>query len=147
MKSLSTLALALCFATPAFARDSSHLVCTGYESSKPGPDNYGFAVQFDESRGPNGDDRLEVLSTVWAGALYQGSRVNTKDDFGQNGTITMVGADGKSVFYKGTYNVVQNPKTHAYTMQLKGALSVDPTDTTIAPDAISTTLSCVNISN
>jgi hypothetical protein len=144
MKTLLALAL-LSLPASAFARDSSHLVCSGFMAAKPDPDNYGISLQFDEGRSEDGNNRLETLSTVWQSNLFQGSRVNSKDGFGENGTITLAAKDdAKRIFYKGKYNLVATGKT--YKLSLKGLLSVDPSDATSAV-AISTNLPCVDISN
>jgi hypothetical protein len=145
MKTLITLALLFTFSAPAFARDSSHLVCSGFMAAKPDPDNYGISVQFDEGRSDDGSSRLETLSSVWQGSLFQGSRVNSKDGFGENGTITMAAKDdAKKIFYKGKYSLVAAGK--GYKLSLKGLLNVDPSDAS-SPETISTTLPCVDISN
>lgn len=131
----------------AFARDSAHLICAGYLAATPGPDNYGFAVQFDESRADDGESRNEMLSTVWAGKLYQGVRLNSNDDFGKNGTILMAAMAGKNaIFYKGTYNIIQNSKNYRYKLKLKGQLNTNPADV-LSVQNVSTTLNCKDISN
>lgn len=133
---------------PALARDSSHLICAGYMAAAPSPDNYGFAVQIDESRADDGASRNEMFSTVWAGNLYQGVRLNSDDDFGKNGTILMTAADDTNViFFKGSYNVIQSSsKKFRYKLKLKGQLNTNPTDA-LSVQNVSTTLNCVDISN
>ena len=148
MKVTFALALLIAVSTPAFARDSSHLICAGYMAAAPGPDNYGLSVQFDEARAEDGMNRLEILSSVWGGDLYQGSRLNINDGFGENGTIIMAQKDDpKKSFYQGSYNVVQDATTGNYILQLLGKLNLDPNDLSEIPESISTTLPCINISN
>ena len=137
---------------PALARDSAHLICAGYLAAAPGLDNYGFAVQFDESRADDGESRNEMLSTVWVGKLYQGVRFNSNDDFGKNGTILMVAAVGTNTFFfNGTYNIIQSgnsssSKNYRYKMKLKGKLNTNPADV-LSVQNVSTTLNCMDISN
>ena len=141
MKILSILAIITFTSIQAFARDSSHLVCAGYMSAEPGPDNYGIAIHFDESRGNGGMSRIEVLSAVWAGDLYQGTRINESFQFGANGQVVMsLKNDSNKVFYKGAYNLVKKAGATGYDLQLKGELS-------LLGEKIDTTLSCVDISN
>lgn len=142
---LTTVAL---FSASAFARDSAHLVCTGYMSATPGPNNYGISVQFDEMRAADGENRVEMLSSVWAGDLYQGSRLNKTDGFGQNGMIVMsLKENSEAVFYKGSYNLVLlDAKTQKYNLQLSGQLNTVPSEPSLA-ETVTTTLNCVNISN
>lgn len=147
MKSLFILGIFITFSATVFARDSSHLVCTGYMSSEPDPNNYGFAVQFDESRS-GASNRLEMLSSIWGGNLYQGLRLNKKDEFGKNGTVVMAAKeDSKKVFYKGAYNMIKNAKTGNYDLELLGQLNLDPTGPSSIFESISTKLECVDISN
>lgn len=142
------LVLSLLCAVPAVARDSSHLICAGYMTAEPGPDNYGFAVQFDESRARDGESRLEVLSTVWAGNLYQGRRINSNHGFGENGTVVMTGkANANETLYNGSYNIIKDAKTGDYQLELKGDFNTTPGNSLPPVEQISTTLNCVNISN
>ena len=149
MKLLLALALTVAASTPALARDSSHLVCSGYMAAKPGPDNYGISVNFDEGRASDGSARLEMLSSIWAGDLYQGQRINTADDFGKNGTVVLAAKqDATRVFYKGDYNLIKDGKTGKYALHLKGQMNLDPSDSSAASfEPISTALPCVDISN
>jgi hypothetical protein len=141
---MTKLLLALAFlSTPAFARDSTHLVCTGFMTKTPSPDNYGLAIQFDEHRNATGDGREEDLYAIWAGNLYQGVGVQ-KNDNGFAGDVTVADKNnGKNVFFQGSYAFSGNLKK----LTLKGKLSLDPTDEGAQPEALSTTLDCVNISN
>ena len=137
--------LLLATSAPALARDSAHLVCTGYMTSKPGPDNYGFAILFDDHRAEDGEGRLETLSTVWAGVLYQGADLNHTGVFGHKRAVVVTASDDVGrVFFKGKYNLIQNPKTGAYKMQLNGKMTIAQSEPT---QSISTTLLCTDISN
>jgi hypothetical protein len=149
MKSIFlVLAIVILSAVPALAHDSAHLVCMGYMTATPGPNNYGISVQFDEMRASDGASRVETLSSVWAGDLYQGSRLNKTDGFGQNGTVVMtLKGNPKAAFYKGSYNLVLlDAETQKYDLQLKGQLNTVPSQPSMA-EAVSTTLNCVNLSN
>jgi hypothetical protein len=116
-------------------------------AAKPDPDNYGIAIQFDEGRASDGSSRIEMLSSVWAGNLYQGRRLNKIDGFGENGSIVMAAKEiPNEVFYKGSYNLVKNNKTGEYQLQLRGMLTLEPGDSS-SQEQISTSLRCVNISN
>lgn len=116
-------------------------------SSEPDPNNYGFAIQFDESRAAGGSNRLEMLSSIWVGNLYQGSRLNEEDEFGKKGTVVMAAKDDpKKIFYKGAYNMIVNAKTGNYDLELEGQLNLNPTDPS-SFESISTKLQCIDISN
>lgn len=147
MKFMLGLAMLIGLTSPAFARDSAHLVCSGFMSSTPGNDNYGIAVLFDEYRAGDGQSRQEILSSVWQTDLYQGSRMNRNDGFGKNGSIVLAAKDdSKKIFFSGKYNLVQNTKNQSYALQLNGRINLEPTAN--APtDKINTSLKCVNISN
>lgn len=144
MKALLAL-FALTAAAPAFARDSEHLVCTGYMAAQPDPDNYGLAIQFDDGRASDGESRYEVLSSVWAGNLYQGSETNKSGDYPANHAIVLKARTGsaKTSFFRGTYSITEGGKK----LVLKGLFNTDPTMPSSKPTAISTTLDCVDISN
>lgn len=149
MKTLFILFTLALTSIPALARDSSHLICAGFMAATPGSDNYGFAVQFDESRAESGESRNEMLSTVWAGKLYQGVRLNNNDDFGKNGTISMAAANSTSeIFFKGSYELIQSraSKSYPYKLKLKGQMNLSPSDA-LSLQQVSTTLNCLDISN
>ncbi len=147
MKNFLLLALLATTSIPAFARDSRHFVCTGFMSAKPGPDNYGFAIQLDEGRASDGVGRKEVLSSVWAGKLYQGSRLNKQLDVGQDGMIAMIAPGTKNkVFFTGHYNLMSDAKTATYKLQLQGAFNTEPTNPA-SKESIATVLDCTDLSN
>ena len=147
------LAALSCFsASSALARDSLHYVCAGYEDpSQPGPDNYGFAIIYDEARGATVQDgglavqtRTQTLSTVWAGAFYQAHILERDFD---HGTVALADPSRKDkIFFSGTFQFIESDSGGA-TMRLKGKLYTNPGDGSIAPDPISTMLKCANISN
>lgn len=149
IKILVAVASIAAASTPAFARDSKHLICAGYMAAQPASDNYGIAVQFDEHRASDGESRDEMLSTVWAGNLYQGTRLNKGDGLGKNGSIVMASKENsKNVFYEGTYSLVDGGTAGKYKMRLNGKLNLDPESSSINEgENISTTLNCVDISN
>ena len=142
MKSLNLFFASLLCSLPALARDSSHLICAGPITAR-----YQIAVQFDEARA-NGESRIEVLSSVWAGNLYQGSRINTGNGFGENGTVVMAAKnDPRKVFYRGRYNFVRDAESGGYKLQLKGKWNMSPVDSSAPFEFISATLDCSDISN
>ena len=150
MKKFLTLFALAGLTQVAHARDSSHFSCAGFLDSEAesGPDNYGFAVQLDESRGPVievGDDtiqtRVELLSVVWAGSLYQGKVLQNEEATFGAGRTKLANPTTGSYFFAGTYelNVKKN------TLKLQGQVNLSPGEG--EGQAVSTTLKCVNISN
>lgn len=149
-KMTATLSLVLISSTvftaaPAFARDSTHLVCAGYmkETKYTDPDNYGISIIFDEARSGS-DTRAEMLSSVFAGELYQG--IKEDSNWGDRQDITIAAKDdAKKIFFKGKYQVILNNKTGKSQLKLDGQLNLEA-DGSVG-EAISTTLTCVDISN
>lgn len=147
MKNLFITAAILMISVPAIARDSSHFVCSGFMTSQPGPDNYGISIQVDEYRAAYGDTRAELLSSVWAGNLYQGIRLNENNGIAFSGEIVMASkSNAKEVFYAGTYKLAQDTEGK-YLLKLDGQLNLNPKDASLLKETVSTTLPCVNISN
>jgi hypothetical protein len=148
MKAVLALIAVVVVSAPAFARDSSHLVCSGFMSSKAGPENYGVSIQLDEGRAADGTSRVEMLSSVWAGDLYQGQRLNKNDGFGQMGIIVMADKTAlKNVYYKGAYDLLQDSKTGKFSLQLRGLMNLEPASPHQMYETIKTTLKCTDISN
>lgn len=142
-KNIALLASLLALSAPAFARDSVHLMCSGFMSAQRGPDNYGFSIQFDEHR--SGAGRVELLSAVWAGDLYQGSRATDGTELGKNGVIALRSKeDPRAVFFQGKYNLVK--KGGVSQLALQGSMNLTPEDAATA-EAVTTTLRCVDLSN
>ena len=148
MKILFALAAVFMISAPAFARDSSHFVCSGFMASEPGPDNYGISVQLDEARAGYDDARKEMLSSVWVGSLYQGIRINENNGVSFAGKIVLADKNNsQEVFFDGTYKLVQDTKGN-YSLKLDGQLQLSPKDPAFRKaESISTSLPCVNISN
>ncbi|HVJ65400.1 MAG TPA: hypothetical protein VM901_09105 [Bdellovibrionota bacterium] len=152
MKKFLTLFAIACLTQMAHARDSSHFSCAGFldSAAESGPDNYGFAVQLDESRGPVievGDESIqtrdELLSVVWAGSLYQGRvRKNEEATFGE-GRTKLENATTKKFFFAGTYAL----DVKKGTLKLEGGVNLSPNDKDSEVQKISTTLKCVDLSN
>ena len=139
------LSLTVFTAVPAFARDSKHLVCAGYMKNINTVDsnNYGISVIFDEGRS-GADTRAEMLSSVFAGELYQGIKANSNWGDKQDIAITAKG-DAKKIFFKGKYQIVSDNKTGDTQLKLDGQINLNADGS--AGEVISTTLNCVDISN
>ena len=146
MKIFSLCALmTISFAAPAMARDSTHLVCSGFMTTKPGPDNYGLSIQFDEWR--FGEGRLETLSAIWQTNLYQGQRQTNGERLGHDGQIVLAAREFPTrIFFTGKYNLIKS-RSGAYQMQLEGNVNLDPLDRSSPTDTLKTMLHCVDISN
>lgn len=142
-KFLACLVVLLGISGSAFARDSSHLVCTGFVGEDG--DKYGIAILFDDTRASDGESRNETLSTVWAGELYQGVRVNS-DDLGRKGPITMTHKErSEQVFFSGEYELIQT-RSGAYRLGINGEINLSPTTETSSSIPVATTLKCTDIS-
>lgn len=150
MKKLLTIVALAGICNFAQARDSTHYSCAGFMNpNEPGPDNYGFTVLFDESRGPviekTGEQtRVETLTAVFAGTLYQNDVIQT-EKYGQ-GTIKLIAPGKKNqVFFSGTYKLIQTDE--ATKLKLVGTINLVPSDSESTPEKINTVLDCVNLSN
>jgi hypothetical protein len=136
------LALGLCVSSAAFARDSSRIVCSGIaEYGATGNlDKIGVSMDFLERRAGSGGNREIILSSIYQGKLFQGSMINTSDEF--QGRIVM--KNGASQFYAGGFKLMPG-QDGKYTMILDGKINDDPSGgNTLAP--IKARLSCVDLS-
>src|ERR1700722_4172066 len=136
------LALGLCVSGAAFARGSSRLVCSGIaEYGAAGNlDKIGVSMDFLERRAGSGGNREIILSSIYQSKLFQGSMINTSDEF--QGRIVM--KNGASQFYVGSFKLAPG-QDGKYTMILDGRINDDPSGgNTLAP--IKARLSCVDLS-
>ncbi|GEM_PF-4253224 len=148
-KTMTLLGLVLFSSTvftsaPVFARDSLHVVCAGYlnmNMKQINSDNYGISIILDEFRS-GADSRAEMLSSVFAGKLYQG--INANSNWGDKQDITITAKDdAKKIFFKGQYQVVFI--NSMLQLKLDGQINLEA-DGSLG-EVISTNLKCVDISN
>ena len=103
-------------------------------------DKIGVSMDFLERRAGSGGNREITLSSIYQGKLFQGSMINTSDEF--QGRIVM--KNGASQFYAGGFNLMSG-QDGKYTMILDGKINDDPSGgNTLAP--IKARLSCVDLS-
>jgi hypothetical protein len=148
--SLLALLAVVSFAMPALARDGVHLSCSGFMTGpQHDPDNYGIVVDFMEGRASDGESRNETLSMIWAGDLYQATRLNKSDVMGSLSKIILTSKDQKkTLFFKGTYQLLPAAGAQADSkMELKGVLNETPYEKTASNSKVATVLTCVDLSN
>jgi hypothetical protein len=142
MKTALAVTLLLGFAHVAHARDHMELVCSAVADAKDGGDKIPLFIHMFENRAADGENRDEMLSTIYQGVLFQATHTNKTGGFSTKVKISLV--NGKATRFRGTYSLVQ--AGDGYALKLAGEVNDDPSAKKAEFRAVTGTLKCVNLS-
>ena len=128
----------------AEAKDSSTLVCSATVQPADGYGALGLFMHVLEHRAPDGESRVETVSTIYQGRLFQATSLNKAGDLARDVTVVM--KERKRVIYSGTYSLVRDPKAGSWTLHLRGTYDEDPGAKDSEKRAIDADLPCVDLS-